>query len=121
MLLEHRIRYGCFCSSSQPDYILTALPLPLLNAAHFQVTDKPPTPKKTKDKLQKPMATSGQVDMSHFLDVMLESGGAVSILKELAKSEAKLEEGKGLTARSPLLQALVQVSLKRDLYLKELL
>ena len=42
---------------------------------------------------------------------MFEAKGPVSVLLDLAEKEAKVEEDKGADARSPLLQALVQVSL----------
>lgn len=44
------------------------------------------------------------------LDDMFEPKGPVSVLMDLAEKEAKVEEDRGADARSPLLQALVQVS-----------
>lgn len=43
------------------------------------------------------------------LDILFEPGGPVPVLLKLAVEEARLEEDKGTEARSPLLQALVQV------------
>lgn len=44
------------------------------------------------------------------LEHMFEPRGPVSVLLDLAEKEAKLEEDRGAETRSPLLQALVQVS-----------
>lgn len=49
-------------------------------------------------------------DWDDRLEAMLEPAGPVPVLLELAKKEAKAEEDKGISTRSPLLQALVQVS-----------
>lgn len=43
---------------------------------------------------------------------MLEAGGPASALMELAEKQAKLEEENKAATKSPLLQALVQVSLR---------
>lgn len=47
------------------------------------------------------------------LEEMFEPKGPVSVLLDLAEKEAKVEEDRGADARSPLLQALVQVSWSR--------
>lgn len=44
------------------------------------------------------------------LEDMFDPRGPVSVLLDLAEKEAKAEEDRGVDARSPLLQALVQVS-----------
>lgn len=44
------------------------------------------------------------------LEAIFEPGGPVPVLFDLTKKEAKLDEDKGTDFRSPLLQALVQVS-----------
>lgn len=52
-----------------------------------------------------------QIGVAESLEVMLEAGGPASALLELAKKQAKLEEDNEAATKSPLLQALLQVSL----------
>lgn len=52
-----------------------------------------------------------QIGVAESLEVMLEAGGPVPALLELAKKQAKLEEDNEAATKSPLLQALLQVSL----------
>lgn len=57
-------------------------------------------------------ATPGEAEDSPGvgrLEGMFGPGGPVSVLLDLAEKEAKVEEDRGADARSPLLQALVQV------------
>lgn len=54
--------------------------------------------------------SSEAADWDDRLEAMFASAGPVPVLLELAKKEAKAEEDKGISTRSPLLQALVQVS-----------
>lgn len=53
--------------------------------------------------------TGAKAMTGFFAQVLFEPGGPVSVLMKLAEKEAKLEQDKGAEARSPLLQALVQV------------
>ena len=52
---------------------------------------------------------SAQIGVTERLEVMLEAGGPASALLELAEKQVKLEANE--EAKSPLLQALIQVSL----------
>ncbi|CAM9280265.1 unnamed protein product, partial [Ectocarpus sp. 13 AM-2016] len=53
-------------------------------------------------------------DWDDRLEAMFEPAGPVPVLLELAKKEAKAEEDKGISTRSPLLQALVQACVVAD-------
>lgn len=56
-------------------------------------------------------AIPARKDVTESLEVMLEAGGPASVLLELAEKQAKAEEDNEAATKSPLLQALLQVSL----------
>lgn len=56
-------------------------------------------------------AMPAQIGVTESLEVMLEAGGPASALLELAEKQAKVEEDNEAATKSPLLQALLQVSL----------
>lgn len=81
--------------------------LPRFLYRHQQV----PSPQDTHS-LQESSTDSSCRALADNLEAMLAVDGPAFALRELAKKEAKLEEGKGADARSPFLQALVQVGFR---------
>lgn len=90
-------------------FIVLTLPVSCVCPACVRSAEKRPSPAGVAG-----AATPGETEEGLSgvgrLEDMFEPRGPVSVLLDLAEKEAKLEEDRGADTRSPLLQALVQVS-----------